>query len=123
MYEIIARILFNPVSVAVLVFLGMAAYDRLIDDPAVTEKARQDYVSKVEVESLEAQLIAQKRQARIAQDAASRFQTERDTLDAQLAEQLKIDDEKIKSYIRQSLEQGKSRPYTVDDFNFMREQR
>lgn len=124
---ILAKILsIRPVLVALTVivcFTAFGLYDSLIDDPAVAAKARQGYVNLAEKTALEAQLLEQKRQARIAQDAASRYQSERDVLDDQLAKQTVENAERVKRYVEMLRSQGKSDDFTLDDINELRRQR
>lgn len=61
---------------AFLTFSAMAAYDRLIDDPAVAAAAREGYVQLAERTALQAQITELTRQ-RAASDAAMRAALER----------------------------------------------
>lgn len=72
MFDLIGGIrgIIAAVSGAVLMFVALGAYDRLIDDPAVARAAREGYVALAEKTALEAKLLAETRR-RAAVEAAS----------------------------------------------------
>lgn len=56
-----------------LTFLAMSAYDDWIDDPAVTQAARAEYVHESELSSLKAQLELERRMRTSAELAAADY--------------------------------------------------
>lgn len=115
----IAWLLTRPLILSMLVafasFSIAAVYDYTIDDPAVAAKARAGYVAIAEKTALEAQLLEAKRQARIAQDSASRFASEKQALDNQLLKQSEVNAERIKAYVEELRRTGNNCGYTDAD--------